>query len=92
LADWTFTQRWIHLSLPNKSVISSQGKHVSTETGSDIVHSGREHTTMRQEKLPELAGIHRQWLGRWERGRTLPLPADWAKLRSILKFPAHVDR
>jgi len=54
----------------------------------DLLVAHRKAAGLTQEKAAELAGIHGQWLGRWERGRALPSPADWSKLRTVLGLPA----
>jgi DNA-binding transcriptional regulator YiaG len=90
LAHWIISQRTIHVVLAPKSSILRPEKPLPTaiKTLGDFLLAHRKAAGLTQEKAAELAGIHRQWLGRWERGRALPSPADWSKLRTVLALPA----
>jgi DNA-binding transcriptional regulator YiaG len=91
LAHWTITQRTIHVVLPNKlSVLRHDKLHpTAINTLGSLLVARRKKAGLTQQKLTEMTGFHRQWLGRWERGRALPSPADWAKLRAVLSIPAN---
>jgi DNA-binding transcriptional regulator YiaG len=43
---------------------------------------------MTQDQLAQAAGISRFWLGRWERGRSVPPQAKWDELSRVLKLHA----
>jgi ribosome-binding protein aMBF1 (putative translation factor) len=85
LAHWTFTQRSIRVVLANKSSLLKQKKRILAETVGDAIRAARKQAGLTQQKLAEMTGIHRQWLGRWERGRDLPPSKEWTRLNSILK-------
>ena len=88
LAHWTITQRQNHIVLANKPSVFRPQKLILIRTLGLAIHAARTEAGLTQEKLAELAGIHRQWLGRWERGRAVPSAADWTKLSVILALPA----
>jgi DNA-binding transcriptional regulator YiaG len=92
LALWTITQRQIHVVLANKRAILSHSKPSprTPETAGDLLAAKRKEAGLTQEKLAEITGIHRQWLGRWERGRVLPTAAEWSRLRTVLPLPDHL--
>ena len=85
LAPWTFTQRIIHAQkeLKNDKIRPKQSTAAANTIGKLIVVE-RKRMGLTQEKLAQMRGIHRQWLGRWERGRALPTQDDLNKIRQIL--------
>jgi DNA-binding XRE family transcriptional regulator len=86
LAHWTFTQRTIHSNLAPKSIIF---RHAATiKTPSDLLTTSRKEAGLTQEQLSQIVGIHRQWIGRWERNRALPSETDWKKLSTVLNLAA----
>jgi ribosome-binding protein aMBF1 (putative translation factor) len=89
LAHWTFTQRSIHLVLGNKPSVLKRDKPfpATVHTLGDLIVASRKEAGLTQEKLAEMSEIHRQWIGRWERGRALPDAAAWARLQAILNLP-----
>jgi ribosome-binding protein aMBF1 (putative translation factor) len=88
LAHWTFTQRTIHVVLPNKTEVFRHEKHFPTGTLGDLIRVRRKEAGLTREQLSKAAGIPIYWLGRWERDRSLPNQAEWVRLEKILKFPA----
>jgi DNA-binding transcriptional regulator YiaG len=88
-AHWTFTQRTIHVVLASKSAVLKNDKQFSSsvKTPGDRIVAARKEAGLTQEQLAETTGIHRQWLGRWERGRALPSPVDWHRLSGVLHLP-----
>jgi len=88
LAHWTITQRTIHVVLPKKTAVSDHGKSTFAQTISATIRGARKQAGLTQKKLAEITGIHRQWHGRWERGRALPSLAAWTKLSAWLNLPA----
>jgi len=90
LAHWIISQRQIRIILPNKTSNLSLHKLLLARDGTigALIVAGRKEAGLTQEKLAEITCIHRQWLGRWERGRATPDPAAWAKLSEILSLPS----
>jgi ribosome-binding protein aMBF1 (putative translation factor) len=88
LALLTFTQRKIHVLRPSKSAQLRWAKPISNtaKTIGDMIIVQRKQMGLTQEQLAEMAGVHRQWLGRWERDRLVPSQSDLQKLRQVLKF------
>jgi ribosome-binding protein aMBF1 (putative translation factor) len=88
LALLTFTQRTIHALRTDNPEQRRWSKRFSEpgNTIGNLIVAERTKMGMTQEQLAKKAGVHRQWLGRWERDRLLPLPSDLEKLRHILKF------
>jgi DNA-binding transcriptional regulator YiaG len=93
LAHWTITQRSIHVVLANKAPILKYGNSLpaAVKTPGDLLVACRKEVGLTQEKLAEMTGIHRQWLGRWERGRALPSPVEWSKLAIVLRLPINPE-
>jgi len=89
---WIITQRSIHVILAHKPLDLRRGKPISTGTIGNAFRSARKQAGLAQEQLAEMADIHRQWLGRWERNRALPTEAQWAKLRGFLKLLTGLER
>jgi DNA-binding XRE family transcriptional regulator len=89
LAHWIISRRTINVVLVSKSSILSLDKPfpAAVNTVGDLLVARRKAAGLTQGKAAELAGIHRQWLGRWERGRALPSPPDWTKLRTLFDLP-----
>jgi DNA-binding transcriptional regulator YiaG len=48
----------------------------------------RKEAGLTREILSKTIGISLHWLGRWERDRSTPSPAEWSKLSEVLKLPA----
>jgi len=90
LARWTITQRAIHVVLPPQLTGLRYGKPTTIviKTIGDLLVARRKEAGLTQEKLAEKTGIHRQWLGRWERNRALPTQVEWTQLRTVLPLPA----
>ena len=88
LAHWTITQRQNHIVLANKSWGLNQEKGILAGTLGDSIRAARKEAGLTQEKLAKLTGVHRQWLGRWERGRAFPPVEARNKLSAILNLPA----
>ena len=84
LAHWTITQRTVHVVLADKTALLSHEKPFCAGTIGEAIRTARIQAGLTQEKLAELTGIHRQWLGRWERGRAVPSFADLDKLKTVL--------
>jgi DNA-binding XRE family transcriptional regulator len=74
--------------LADKPVGLGQEKRILAGTAAKMIRVARKQVGLTQEKLAQMAGIHRQWLGRWERGRALLTAAQWARLSVILELPA----
>jgi DNA-binding transcriptional regulator YiaG len=93
LARLTISQRSIHVVLPSKTSVSRHDKPFPTtvKTIGDLLVARRKEAGLTQEKLAEITGIHRQWLGRWERGRVFPSPAQWSLLCTVLRLPAEPE-
>jgi len=89
LAHWIITQRTIHVVLPNKPSVLRHDKLRPTaiKTLGSLLVARLKKAGLTQQKLAEMTGFHRQWLGRWERGRALPSPADWDKFHAVLSLP-----
>ena len=87
LALLTFTQRIIHAQKQSKNgkIELKQSTAVANTIGQLIVVE-RKRMGLTQEELAQQAGIRRQWLGRWERGRALPTLENLEKIRRILNF------
>jgi DNA-binding XRE family transcriptional regulator len=85
LAHWTITQRTIHVVLSNKPEVLKYEKPLLSGTVGGKIRQARHGARLTQEKLAVLTGIHRHWIGRWERGRVIPSPAQWGKLSAILR-------
>jgi DNA-binding transcriptional regulator YiaG len=88
LAHWTFTQRTLHVVLPNKTQVLRHEKHFPTGTPGDLIRARREEAGLTREQLSRATGIPIHWLGRWERDRSFPNQAEWISLGKILKLSA----
>jgi hypothetical protein len=88
LAHWTFTQRTIHVILPNKTEVLRHEKHFPTGTLGDLIRTRRIEAGLTREQLSEATGIPIYWLGRWERDRSFPNQTEWIKLGKTLKLSA----
>jgi transcriptional regulator with XRE-family HTH domain len=73
-----------------KSPIPSLNKPFPAKLGTigGLILAKRKEAGLTQEKLAEISSIHRQWLGRWERGRALPSDEAWSRLQTVLQLPA----
>jgi len=92
LAHWTITQRTIHVVIPNKPPVLGHEKQILTGTAGDTIRLAREQAGLTREQLSKAVGIPVYWLGRWERDRALPTPAEWAVLSGILKLSADIPQ
>jgi ribosome-binding protein aMBF1 (putative translation factor) len=87
LALLTFTQRTIHVQKqPKIDKIWQKGAFLKTNTIGDMIVVERKRLSLTQEQLAQMTGIHRQWLGRWERNRLLPSTEEVEKLRQVLEL------
>jgi DNA-binding XRE family transcriptional regulator len=77
--------------LPSKTEVSRHEKPIpaAINTIGDLLVVHRKKAGLTQEQLAQISGIHRQWLGRWERGRALPDAANWSRLQKLLNMPMH---
>lgn len=86
LAHWTITQRTIRVILPMKAVNLENEKHNWNGIFGEAIRAARQKIGMTQENLAVASGIHRQWIGRWERNRAIPSLAEQDKLNEVLKI------
>jgi transcriptional regulator with XRE-family HTH domain len=68
-----------------KRLIPKSGKPFQSR--GEKLRAARKEAGLTQEGLSKLTGIHRQWLGRWERNRSVPSAAEWQCLADSL----HLD-
>jgi DNA-binding transcriptional regulator YiaG len=89
LAHWIITQRTIHIVLPNKTEVLRNEKPVPAiiKTVGDFIRARRKEAGLTREILSKTTGISLHWLGRWERDRAMPSPAEWSKLGEVLRLP-----
>jgi ribosome-binding protein aMBF1 (putative translation factor) len=89
LAHWIISQRTVHIVLASKSSALKHDKPLSTyhPLPGNLIVTARKEAGLTQERLAEMVRIHRQWIGRWERGRAVPDTTAWAKLGEILSLP-----
>jgi hypothetical protein len=66
---WTFTQRTIHVVLPNKTEVLRHDRPTPTGTPGDLIRVRRKEAALTWEQLSKTTGIPIYWLGRWERDR-----------------------
>ncbi|HMD54440.1 MAG TPA: helix-turn-helix transcriptional regulator [Phycisphaerae bacterium] len=69
--------------MPNKTTNLKRDKQFSAsdKTVGDLIVAARKEVRLTPEKLAEISGIHRQWIGRWERNRALPNKIEWGMLQ-----------
>src|SRR5262245_26356209 len=93
LARLTFTQRTIKAVFDQNSNIQLQYRpvHKTIKTLGDLLTVSRKQAGLKQAALARAAGITRQWLGRWERGRAFPGEEGWQKLTAVLELPAYKE-
>jgi ribosome-binding protein aMBF1 (putative translation factor) len=65
---------------------------VLSGTKGNLIVTARKAAGLTQGKLATLSRIHRQWIGRWERGRAVPDASSWSRLQAILNLPAKPGR
>jgi DNA-binding transcriptional regulator YiaG len=89
LARLTFSQPTIHVIFQPKSSVLLHRRPFPMEikTIGDLLVATRKAAGLKQKEVSQLAGISRQWLGRWERDCALPGSAEWNRLRSVLNLP-----
>jgi len=82
-----FTQRTIEVVLPQKPEKFSHRNVIVPGTIGGLIVTARKNRGLTQKQLAAKASIRRQWLGRWERNRSIPDQAQWTKLATIIALP-----
>jgi hypothetical protein len=93
LAHWIITQRTIHVVLSNKPEILRHEKPFPAiiKTVGDLLMARRKEAGLTRGILSKTTGIPLYWLGRWERDRAMPSPAEWIKLGEVLRLPVQLE-
>jgi DNA-binding transcriptional regulator YiaG len=89
LARLTFTQRSIEAPLPpqNQRLWRNKTDPAHVHGAGQIIVFARKRKGFTQRQLAAVSGIHRKWLGRWERGRALPTQTEWNILAGLVSLP-----
>jgi DNA-binding transcriptional regulator YiaG len=91
LAHWIITQRTIHVVLPNKTEVLRHEKYFPTGTLGDLIRARRKEAGLTRGIFSKTTGISLRRLGRWERDRAMPSPAEWSKLGEVLRLPVQLE-
>ena len=78
--------------MPEKATVLRHDRPAPAEikTVGDLIVARRRAVGIKQAELAQATGMHRQWIGRLERGRVLPDVAQWVKLAAVLKLPSEM--